>query len=155
MGEFVETWKGIAALVGRSERWARYMTARAVRPLPVFKMGGIVRLNHADLEAWIDEERRVDAAEKAARACALHEAVEGAIAANEDAEVDASGAPAAPATRKLENQPKPKAPRPPREPKPKEPSRAAIEVAARRQRAREVIDAAVARGELAAPEALS
>ena len=52
MSNFVETWKGIATALGRSERWCRYMARRAGDPLPVFKVGGIVRLNHSDLEDW-------------------------------------------------------------------------------------------------------
>jgi len=29
MSNFVETWKGIATALGRSERWCRYMARRA------------------------------------------------------------------------------------------------------------------------------
>ncbi|MEZ4367949.1 MAG: hypothetical protein R2939_16960 [Kofleriaceae bacterium] len=54
---FVETWKGIADALGRSERWCRYMARRA-DPLPVFKVGGIVRLDAADLAAWIARQRQ-------------------------------------------------------------------------------------------------
>lgn len=50
---FVETWKGIADAVGRSERWCRYMAQRPTDPLPVFKVGGIVRLQLADLDGWL------------------------------------------------------------------------------------------------------
>ncbi len=57
MGIFVETWKGIAFSVGRSERWCRYMARRGQDPLPVFKLGGIVRLNQVDLEAWVERQR--------------------------------------------------------------------------------------------------
>jgi hypothetical protein len=57
MGPYVETWKGIAFAVGRSERWCRYMARRPQDPLPVFKIGGIVRLNKVDLDAWIDKQR--------------------------------------------------------------------------------------------------
>ncbi len=57
MLNFVETWKGIGTALGRSERWCRYMARRAGDPLPVFKVGGIVRLNHADLEDWIARQR--------------------------------------------------------------------------------------------------
>jgi len=53
MGAFVETWKGIAFAVNRSERWCRYMARRPADPLPVFKVGGIVRLTRSDLEAWL------------------------------------------------------------------------------------------------------
>lgn len=49
MSTYVETWKGIAHALGRSERWCRYMAQRAQDPLPVFKVGGIVRLNGDDL----------------------------------------------------------------------------------------------------------
>lgn len=57
MGNFVETWKGIAHALGRSERWCRYMAARPDDPLPVFKIGGIVRLNADDLGAWLGRQR--------------------------------------------------------------------------------------------------
>jgi hypothetical protein len=53
MSPYVETWKGIAALVNRSERWCRYMARRGQDPLPVFKVGGIVRLTQEDLDAWL------------------------------------------------------------------------------------------------------
>jgi hypothetical protein len=57
MSNFVETWKGIATALGRSERWCRYMARRAGDPLPVFKVGGIVRLNSSDLEDWLTRQR--------------------------------------------------------------------------------------------------
>jgi len=57
MNNYVETWKGIAYAIGRSERWCRYMARREDNPLPVFKVGGIVRLNHDDLEDWIAQQR--------------------------------------------------------------------------------------------------
>lgn len=62
MGAFVETWKGIAFAVNRSERWCRYMAQRPEDPLPVFKVGGIVRLNKADLDAWLERQKRVTSA---------------------------------------------------------------------------------------------
>jgi hypothetical protein len=33
------------------------MARRAGDPLPVFKVGGIVRLNHGDLEDWLGRQR--------------------------------------------------------------------------------------------------
>ncbi|HKA90105.1 MAG TPA: hypothetical protein VKE22_20735 [Haliangiales bacterium] len=57
MGTYVETWKGIAHSVSRSERWCRYMARRAADPLPVFKVGGIVRMNLIDLDAWLSRQR--------------------------------------------------------------------------------------------------
>ena len=57
MHNFVETWKAIAYNLGRSERWCRYMATRDHDPLPAFKVGGIVRLNHEDLDAWLGRER--------------------------------------------------------------------------------------------------
>jgi len=54
---YVETWKGIAHALGRSERWCRYMARRSADPLPVFKVGGIVRLNGCDLEEWLGRQR--------------------------------------------------------------------------------------------------
>jgi hypothetical protein len=53
MSNFAETWKSIAALCNRSERWCRYMARRPIDPLPVFKVGGIVRLTQEDLDAWV------------------------------------------------------------------------------------------------------
>lgn len=57
MSTYVETWKGIAYSLGRSERWCRYMARRSHDPLPVFKVGGIVRLTKEDLEAWLSRHR--------------------------------------------------------------------------------------------------
>jgi hypothetical protein len=54
---FVETWKGIAFALNRSERWCRYMARRGADPLPVHKVGGIVRLNTPDLDAWLTRQR--------------------------------------------------------------------------------------------------
>ena len=54
---YVETWKGIAHALGRSERWCRYMAQRTDDPLPVFKVGGIVRLNGDDLADWLGRQR--------------------------------------------------------------------------------------------------
>lgn len=53
---YFETWKGIGQAIGRSERWCRYM-ARRPDPLPVYKVGGVVRIETRDLEAWLDRER--------------------------------------------------------------------------------------------------
>lgn len=58
MNDFYETWKGIAHRMQRSERWCRYMARRDQDPLPVFKIGGIVRLNEYDLELWIERQRQ-------------------------------------------------------------------------------------------------
>lgn len=58
MNTYVETWKGIAYQLGRSERWCRYMAQRVEDPLPVFKVGGIVRLNGEDLEDWLGRQRQ-------------------------------------------------------------------------------------------------
>ena len=63
MSNFVETWKGIATALGRSERWCRYMARRAGDPLPVFKVGGIVRLNSTDLEDWLSTMTDIGAGE--------------------------------------------------------------------------------------------
>jgi hypothetical protein len=57
MNSYFETWKGIAYAIGRSERWCRYMARRGDDPLPVFKIGGIVRLNADDLEDWLARQR--------------------------------------------------------------------------------------------------
>jgi len=57
MTPFVETWKGIAFTLGRSERWCRYMAQRIDDPLPIFKVGGIVRLNQPDLDGWLVRQR--------------------------------------------------------------------------------------------------
>lgn len=57
MSAFFETWKGIADAMGRSERWCRYMARRSANPLPVYKMGGIVRMNDADRNDWLLREQ--------------------------------------------------------------------------------------------------
>ncbi len=57
MDDFYETWKGIAHKLSRSERWCRYMARREEDPLPVFKVGGIVRLNGHDLNEWLCRQR--------------------------------------------------------------------------------------------------
>ena len=57
MTDFYETWKGIAYKLSRSERWCRYMSRRPEDPLPVFKVGGIVRLNEPDLHDWLFRQR--------------------------------------------------------------------------------------------------
>ena len=54
-----ETWKGIAQAMNRSERWCRTMARLTDDPLPGFKVGGIVRLDVADLEGWIARRRQV------------------------------------------------------------------------------------------------
>jgi hypothetical protein len=56
MPPYVETWKAIARVLGRSERWCRYMT-RVPDPLPVYKVGGIVRINDNDLAVWLARQR--------------------------------------------------------------------------------------------------
>lgn len=58
MGAYHETWKGIAHVLSRSERWCRYMARRTDDPLPVFKIGGIVRLNADDLGDWLSRQRQ-------------------------------------------------------------------------------------------------
>lgn len=55
--EYIETWKAIAFEMGRSERWCRYMSVHPNHPLPVFKVGGIVRILHSDLNKWLEEQR--------------------------------------------------------------------------------------------------
>ena len=57
LDSFIETWKAIAYTLGRSERWCRYMAKRSFDPLPVFKLGGIVRLRNIDLNMWIERQR--------------------------------------------------------------------------------------------------
>jgi hypothetical protein len=54
---FVETWKCIADAMDRSERWCRYMARRAEDPLPVYKMGGIIRMNITDRDEWLRRAR--------------------------------------------------------------------------------------------------
>jgi glyoxylate carboligase len=54
---YVETWKQIGVALDRSERWCRYTAERPVDPLPVFKVGGTVRLQLADRDAWLARQR--------------------------------------------------------------------------------------------------
>jgi hypothetical protein len=51
--EWIDGWKGIAAALGRSDRWCQSMAVRTDDRLPVFKVGGIVRLKRSDLVAWL------------------------------------------------------------------------------------------------------
>lgn len=60
-GEYVETWRDIAAVVRRSERWCRYVAARAEDALPVYKIGGIWRLRREDLANWLGRQRQTRA----------------------------------------------------------------------------------------------
>lgn len=71
MGVYVETWKGIAFAVTRSERWCRYMARRTHDPLPVFKVGGIVRLNKVDLDGWLARQRETSYEAQKARGIEL------------------------------------------------------------------------------------
>lgn len=57
MSSYSDTWKSIAQHVGRSEKWCRYTSKRPVDPLPVFKIGGIQRLDHADYDAWLERQK--------------------------------------------------------------------------------------------------
>lgn len=53
-----ETWAAIAAMVGRSERWCRYMSRPdKTDPLPVYRVGGMVRLDLVDYSAWLGRAR--------------------------------------------------------------------------------------------------
>lgn len=64
-GPYVEGWKSIAAHCGRSERWCRDVAKRKVRPLPVGKVGGLMRMYLAAYETWLAEEM---SSEKVSRA---------------------------------------------------------------------------------------
>lgn len=66
MPTYLETWKQIAAVLARSERWCRYMTRRAFAPLPVYRIGNLVRADVADLERWLRSERERTMARSAA-----------------------------------------------------------------------------------------
>lgn len=54
---YVETWKSIASMTQRSERWCRYMAKDKHHPLPVYKVGGIVRLDETDYLVWIEQQK--------------------------------------------------------------------------------------------------
>lgn len=56
LGAYVDGWKGIAAHCGRSERWTRYMSKRQRNPLPVGRVGGVMRMYVADYDAWVVQE---------------------------------------------------------------------------------------------------
>lgn len=68
---YLETWKQIATQLHRSERWCRNMAQREIAPLPVYRVGGVVRLDLADLEAWLCQERERTIARPVAPALAL------------------------------------------------------------------------------------
>jgi hypothetical protein len=57
MATYVETWKGIGLALGRSERWCRYMAQREQDPLPVVKVGGIVRLYLVERDIWVSRQQ--------------------------------------------------------------------------------------------------
>ena len=57
MSNYVETWKGIATALGPFGAVVSLHGARRRDPLPVFKVGGIVRLNDDDLEDWLPRQR--------------------------------------------------------------------------------------------------
>jgi len=56
--EHVDTWKAIAAFIGRSDRWCRYMSSLEEDPLPVFKLRGQVRLDVAEFRGWVERQKR-------------------------------------------------------------------------------------------------
>jgi hypothetical protein len=62
--EYVDTWKGIAAFIGRSDRWCRYMAHRE-DPLPVFKLGGMVRMSKMSYEEWLARQQQAGIKEQA------------------------------------------------------------------------------------------
>jgi hypothetical protein len=55
--DFWETWAAIAYALHRSERWCRYMAARANDPLPTWRYGGTIRLNVEDFQLWLLRQR--------------------------------------------------------------------------------------------------
>jgi len=55
---YFETWKCIAAAIGRSERWCRMMGQRPEDPLPVWKFCGTIRIEKSDLDVWIARQRK-------------------------------------------------------------------------------------------------
>lgn len=57
MSNYIETWKCVASAIGRSERWCRMVATRANDPLPVFKFGGMVRIEQEELDAWMQRQR--------------------------------------------------------------------------------------------------
>ena len=54
--KYLESWKAIGAAIGRSERWCRYMS-HGPDPLPVFRVKRMVKLDLAELEAWLARQR--------------------------------------------------------------------------------------------------
>jgi hypothetical protein len=73
MRAYLDGWKAIAEALGRSSRWCRLIANRPVDPLPVFKFGGGVRLNLADLDAWLDRQRAATVRTSSDRAPAAEE----------------------------------------------------------------------------------
>lgn len=53
---YFDGWKAIAAACDRSITWAHKMARRAEDPLPVFRVGGTVRLTAAGLAAWLERQ---------------------------------------------------------------------------------------------------
>ena len=77
MSTYVETWKSIAATIGRSERWCRYTSLHESDPLPVYKVGGTVRMDMHDLSEWLRRQRTRTLTRPVAEALGLLRTVRG------------------------------------------------------------------------------
>lgn len=56
MSSYHDGWKQIATAVGLSVRTCHKLARRADDRLPVFKVGGTVRLNAPDLATWLERQ---------------------------------------------------------------------------------------------------
>ena len=54
--DYWDTWPQIGVALGHSVTWCHKMARRSSDPLPVFKVGGTVRLTAADLAAWLERQ---------------------------------------------------------------------------------------------------
>lgn len=54
--DYFETWAQIGGALGRGETWCRKAARRRNDPLPVFRVGGTVRLTTAGLAAWLERQ---------------------------------------------------------------------------------------------------
>jgi hypothetical protein len=54
--DYVDGWSSVAEVVGKCVRWCREMAKRTERPMPVRRLGGVVRMYLADYSRWLSEE---------------------------------------------------------------------------------------------------
>ena len=54
--DYYETWPQIGDALGRSVTWCHKMARRAKDPLPVFRVGGTVRMTVEGMKGWLERQ---------------------------------------------------------------------------------------------------